>query len=52
MDRGPRAWPSRSLCADDKHILRAFAQMAEGQLGPGLATVLPVGIAGRHVRRR
>lgn len=48
----PRAWPARSLGADDKRILRALAQAAEGQPDPGLASVLPAWIAGRHARRR
>lgn len=43
----PRAWPARSLGADDKRILRALADAAEGQPDPGLATVLPAWIAGR-----
>ena len=48
----PRAWASRSLSADDKHLLRAVAQAANGQPDPGLATVLPVWIAERHARRK
>ena len=48
----PRAWPARSLGTDDKRILRALAQAAEGEPDPGLATVLPAWIAGRHARRR
>ena len=48
----PRAWPARSLGADDKRILRALADAAEGQPDPGLATVLPAWIAGRHARRK
>jgi hypothetical protein len=52
MTAAPRAWPARSLGADDKRILRALAQMAEGQLDPGLTAVLPAWIAGRNARRR
>jgi hypothetical protein len=48
----PRAWPARSLGADDKRFLRALADAAEGQSDPGLATVLPAWIAGRHARRK
>lgn len=48
----PRAWPARSLGTDDKRILRALADAAEGQPDPGLATVLPAWIAGRHARRK
>ena len=48
----PRAWPPRSLGAEDKHILRALAQAANGQQDPGLATVLPVWIDERHARRK
>lgn len=48
----PRAWPARSLGADDKRILRAVAQAADGQPDPGLTTVLPAWIAGRYAKRK
>lgn len=48
----PRAWPPRSLGTDDKRILRAVAQAAEGPPDSGFAAVMPVWIAGRHSRRR
>lgn len=48
----PRAWPARSLAADDKRILRALADAAEGDPDPGLSSVLPAWIAGRHARRK
>jgi hypothetical protein len=40
------------LAADDKRILRALADAAEGKPDPGLANVLPAWIAGRHARRK
>lgn len=48
----PRAWPARSLGAEDKRILRALADAADGEPDPGLANVLPAWIAGRHARRK
>lgn len=45
-------WPARSLGTDDKRILRALADAAEGQPDPGLATALPAWIARRHARRK
>jgi hypothetical protein len=47
----PRAWPARSLGADDKRVLRALAQAANGECDTGLTTVLPAWIAGRHAKR-
>jgi hypothetical protein len=48
----PRAWPARSLGADDKRILRALADAADGEHDPGLTAVLPAWIAGRYARRK
>lgn len=48
----PRAWPNRSLGAEDKRILLALAGAAEGEPDPRLTTVLPAWIAGRHTRRK
>jgi hypothetical protein len=47
-----RAWAPRSLGANDKRILRAVAQAADGQPDPGLTTVLPAWIAGRYAKRK
>jgi hypothetical protein len=52
VEAAPRAWAARSLGADDTRILRAIAQAVEGQPDPGLSSVLPAWVAGRHARRK
>lgn len=48
----PRAWPARSLGTDDKRLLRALKQVAEGDPDPALISILPAWIAQRHARRK
>lgn len=48
----PRSWPARSLGTDDKRLLRALSQVAEGDIDIPFITILPAWIAQRHARRK
>ncbi|PZQ48773.1 MAG: hypothetical protein DI556_13220 [Rhodovulum sulfidophilum] len=47
-----RCWPTKSLNADDKRVLRDVALVAKGSDGGALRAVLPAWVARRHASRR
>ncbi|MBD9529906.1 UPF0149 family protein [Paracoccus sp. PAR01] len=48
----PRAWPTKSLAADDKRVLREIGAVAKGNDGSALRAVLPSWIARRYEMRQ
>ncbi|RYH06355.1 UPF0149 family protein [Tropicimonas sp. IMCC6043] len=47
-----RSWPTKSLAADDKRVLRDIGQIAKGADGTTLRAVLPSWVARRHALRK
>jgi hypothetical protein len=51
LSAAPRAWPIKTLTADDKRMLSALTKVAKGSADSVLLGVLPPWIARRHARR-
>jgi hypothetical protein len=51
VEATPGTWPARRLAAEDKRVLRAIAEIADGGTGGALRAILPAWLAQRHARR-